>query len=115
MDLVKIVKRIGQNLVIPSSSSACRLEIELYKSNWNSPHKPPSCLDFLMEIIIANLFTEYLNKNEYHDYLLNPFVRITGRSLRSCRKSVPECHQKSDASQGERNNFIKKKMRSVAF
>ena len=39
------------------------------------------------------------------------------RSLRSCRKSVPECHKKSDASQGKKNNlfFLSKKRRSVAF
>ena len=103
----KVFCELGRNILIRDSvGREWLVEIELYKSNWNSPHKPPSCLDFLMEIIIANLFTEYLNKNEYHDYLLNPFVRITGRSLRSCRKSVPECHQKSDASQGETNNYF---------
>ena len=36
----------------------------------------------------------------------NLLVGGIGRSLRSCRKSVLERHQKSDASQGEKNNFF---------
>ena len=55
--LSKEMWEIGQNLVIRGSggSCACWVEIELYKSNWNSLHNPPpACLDFLTVIMIAN-------------------------------------------------------------